>query len=709
MLVAGIGLASSLPVPAARAQSSGSAAPVALQITSSAANGQWLRRTDRIDLVLNRPTDPVRERLAVVIGTTDWTALFERAGETLSYRGGPVPLPAGESALTVYTVSPEDEWQQVGQLSIRVLTPAGFEKAEAKPKVDVSSQGQVFEGHTPASNAPARARFQDGALNLGLRTAHVRGGMTTSTQVNVLGTSNQPQALRFADLGAEAPRVDLADYLVGLEGRRGTIQAGHLAFTLHRHLVTGGGGAPGVVTAATSSFASRGLTGMLRLPRLELTVAAMNGTAIVGVDNLFGVSNRDHQLVVANVATDFVADRPGGVRLQFTVVDGSRLPQSAFAQGQVNDAERSRGAGLRFVASDRRQRLRLDLGTARSRFSNPADPLVSGSLALEPVVETTNDAHYVDASFDFVKDAQTRSGVATLTGTYRFERVDPLYRTVSATQPVRADVLLHTVEVTGGIGRLVGQVSESRSQDNLGRVASILTTDTRITTATLALPLGSLGAGQTPSPWLPLVSYALNRTAQVGQGVPANGGFANASQVPDQANVNHALRADWSGARARAAYVFNYTLVDNRQEGRATADFESLVQQVTLGLGSGTKADLSLDLGNERATNRELGQVRRTWRAGLNGTWRMTTFSTLTGLVGHTVGRDPQAGRDTAVDLSVQFAQTIPLRRGGPWTPRAQLFAGWTWRSAETQPLLAGLVEPRHNWSINTGLTLSLF
>jgi hypothetical protein len=695
VLVTMIAAAILLPARVAHAQQNAVLKEAALEVTSNVTSGAWLGSNDGIELRLSRALDRTRERVAIVIGSVDWTDLFGAEGTVLRYGGTPVPLPTGESPLTVYLVSRNSDWKQVAQWTIRVLTPAGFEKAEVAPKLEATNQGQVSEGHAPVSNAPPRQEFQDLALNIGMRTTHTRHGTTASTQINLLGVSNQPQALRFAQLGETAPKLDLADYLVGLESRRGTLTAGHLTFSPHRHLLT--------------AFVSRGLAGTLRLPRTELTLAALNATSIVGFDNPFGLATRQHQVTLATLATDLVADRPGGVRVELTFIDSSQLPQSGFTQGQINDAEKGRGGGVRLVASDKAQRLRVDAGSARSRSTNPADPLLAVGVALVPVRERTNDAHYVDASYDFVKAARVRSTAASLTGTYRFERVEPLYRTVGAPQAVRSDVLLNTVAVSGALGQMIGQVSESRSHDNLGHVSSILTTKTRIRTASLALPVASLTHSRSASAWLPMFSYTLDRTAQVGEGIPQNGGFISPAQVPDQANTNHTLRADWTTVHLRGGYGMNYVLVDNRQEGRALADFATTVHQVTLAVAPTLQTDLGIDLGLERGVNRELGQVRRTRRVGLNGTWRISRSSVATVLVSHTALRDADTSRNDVIDVNAQFAQTMAFRFAGGWKPRAQLFGRWSWQSADSILFLLGSSESRRNWSLNTGLSLSLF
>jgi hypothetical protein len=134
-----------------------------LEVTSNVASGQWMRHDGVIELRLSRGLDAGQERVAVVIGNADWTELFESAGGLLRYRAGPVQVPAGESSLTVYVVSPVNEWRQVAQWPMRVLAAGGFEKAEIVPKVEAANLGQVAEDHAPAASRTVRKRCDSGS------------------------------------------------------------------------------------------------------------------------------------------------------------------------------------------------------------------------------------------------------------------------------------------------------------------------------------------------------------------------------------------------------------------------------------------------------------------------------------------------------------------------------------------------------------------
>ena len=340
-----------------------------------------------------------------------------------------------------------------------------------------------------------------------------------------------------------------------------------------------------------------------------------------------------------------------------------------------------------------------------------ADPLLSQGATLVPLRTRVSDAAYFDLGYDLLRPSGAAPTRATqLSAAYRFERVNPLYRPIGNAPSVRADVLLHTAELSGGWGALLGQVAHTWSHDNLGRVSSLLRTDTELTTANLAMPLGSFRTGSTPAtPWWPLVTWTLNSSSQVGGAVPDEGGFVRPDQVPDQRNTLQTLRSDWTFSRWRFGYGLSRTLVDNRQPGRTTSDFDTVAQLAAIGVTIGQKADLALEVGLDRFTNLEISSTAVTRRVGINGNWRPTTKTTVTLVASRTSLRDPAASVSDIGDVMLEGAYTIPL----PWrtagTPGVKVFSRWIWQSADIVQVLFGAPEARRNWALATGLSLSVF
>lgn len=672
------------------------AAPPPPSARVTLADGAWIHPDQTFEIETSRPLADSEGRLAVLIQDVDWSAFFRADGTHYRLDRGPLRLrlPSGAVDVHVFIVTTANDWKSIGDATVHVTTPAGFEQATLTPKIDVNNKGQVAEGHTPASAAPPRSTFQDVAVNVGLRSLHARGGVNVTTQVNTVGVSNQPEALRFGLEGASAPKFDLADYAVAIEGKRAKVAFGQLTFGSERHLV--------------SAFNSRGVSVTAKLLRVDLTVAGLNANAIVGFDNLFGLSTRTNRVALAVLGAE-LAKQAGAARLEVSFVDGSRLPQAGFTQALVSDAEKSRGEGLRFVGHDLTQRVRVDAGYARSRFTNPADPLLSQGETLVPVREQTSEAAYVDTSVDIVRGAHVgKEALARLSGAYRFERIDPLFRSVGAVQGARADLLQHVVELNGGLGVLSAQASQTWSHDNLGHVASLLRTDTGVTSANVTLPINAMSRSPR-AVWLPTLSYSLNRVRQFGTGTPVDGGFVSASQIPDQVSTNQSARADWNFSHWRVGYSVNRALQDNRQPDRQFADLTNLVQAITIGI-TRTKFDLSTDLGLERAANRELAHISRTKRIGITGNWRITSRSTLNAIASRSSLDDPGNSLNALIDANLQFTQSFAPSRRLAKHATFQLFGRGSWQSNDLTTFFFGLdLQRRQTWSVATGLSLSVF
>src|SRR5689334_22871801 len=126
-------------------------------------------------------------------------------------------------------------------------------------------------------------------------------------------------------------------------------------------------------------------------------------------------------------------------------------------------------------------------------------------------------------------------------------------------------------------------------------------------------------------------------SSQVGRALPPDSGFTSASQVPDQHNAQHTVRADWQVQRIRFAYSLNRSFQDNRQEGRSAADFAALAHQFTAGIST-LRVDGTVDVSRDRSTAREFSDVTRNTRLAGTVNWRVTPAHALSGLTSWTRG-----------------------------------------------------------------------
>ena len=654
----------------------------------------WLEATAAVELAV-RPAPPQGRRLVVFHGTTDVTSLFVRAAGTLTYRPAVIGLPSGESELVVHLVGTDDQWQEIGRFPIRIRTPAGWERATLDPKLEIGSEAQVAEDHAPTANRPPRETFQDFTSTSGLTTAHARNGWSVQSQLNVIGVSHREKALRFGQDGTRAPRVDLADYRVDVE--KGAVRAslGHVTWQGNRHLV--------------GEFASRGAVARVRLgARADLTAAWLNGSSIVGWDNLLGIDRRRHRLGGATVGLEAFPANPGLLRVEATGLTGSLLPVAGFTQGVVNDAEKSRGWGLRVVAATPDQRGRIEAGFSRSRFDNPPDPLLEQGAALVPVRETTRSARYLEAGLDVIRAwAITPSVQGRLNLAYRHERTDPLYRSIAAS--LQADRSSHVLELQGGVGEAGFQLSRTASRDNLDEVPSVLVTRGRDYAITAAVPIAFLVGLVARPAWLPALSYQYQRTHQKGDGVPPRS-EARETFVPDQVSAVHGVGLEWQGLRWRAGYRLDRSTQDNRQPERERADNANLVHGLVLELSPWPPITFAVDLGLERAENKEIDRRDRIVRTGLSVEWRATGATMLGARWSRTDTEDAAGLRESgAGDLNLQVAQRLDVFRIGGFAPPGQAFLRFGRQTSRAVDPEFAVNESRRNWTATTGLTLTFF
>lgn len=672
------------------------AGPAPITVSAAPDAPDWIAASGTARFQLSRAVTVDEGRVAVLVGDTDWSSLVDTVGTSLDLRPAAVGFPRGETAVVVYLVSPAHEWREVGRTTLRVLSDRGFERAVAAPTAEVGLAGQAALRRTPEQAPTPRDTFQDLSVRLGLDTTHARNGWVTTSQARMVGVSNQEQALRFGTRGDEAPRLDLGSYQFGVRNRVGSLAVGHGTFGTHRLLL--------------NTFASRGLSGSLQLgPVVDVSLAAVNGSTLVGFGNLLGVGESQHRVVNGTLGIELVPTRRGALRVAAAVMNGSVLPETNVNQGAIRDAEESRGLGVQVTSRDVASRFQLDAGLARSRFVNPRDPGAPPGLAIVPTVETTRTARYLDASYALIQGAKLgESATASLTAAVRHSRVDPLYRSVAL--PVRADLEQNAVDLTAGLGAFSSQLTYDRSRDNLAAIASVLTTESRQLLWSSALPLQTFASGNPNAAAWPTLTYALSRMHQYGVARPVGGLFDSDSQVPDQMSTNHVVGVGWQGAVWRGGYGFNRSLQDNRQPGRERADLLNAVHSVNLGAMASTRLDLGVEVAFEDADNQESARTDLTRRVSVNALWRPATRTSLAAVITRNRLEDnPATSERRTTDVNFTFTQGVVFMRSRPDSLQGQFFVRYVRQTI--YGLVLGLPDASDTqfWSLNTGLTFRIF
>ena len=667
-----------------------------LVITPDFAGDAWVDATQPIGLRLSRPLDLRNERLAVVVGRTDLSALFTVTPTVARYAANTLPLPSGEAEMVVYVVSRAQEWNEVARIPLRVRTRDGFYKKDVKPALTLTTSGQI----APERNGDGSKRppYTGVTFNPALTTALVNENGTVELQSNFLAVTKQTQALRFGAQGSSAPKFDLSDYLI--KGASGPFSAslGHVSFGSAKHLISG--------------VSSRGITAGLALAKFgELAVGLLNGSSIVGWDNPVGLAKNDHRIFGASLKLDPIRSHPGSMLFNVSVLQGQQLPQAGFNEGEVNDRERNRGASFHFTGKIPGDRLTLDAGYTVSKFENPPDEALSQGQSLVPVRPETKGARFADLSLAILRNASLSKIIkANLTATLRHERVDPLYRSLGAS--VQANVLQNVLDISGGLGPLAVQASHARTEDNLDDIKSVLKTFTRVTSVNAVLPVGSLFSASKPSAWLPQVTWTMSRTHQFANDIPENSDFTE-THAPDQVSNNQSVDGQWMIGKWKAGYRYNLSRQDNRQLGREKSDLGNLAHNVAAGFSPWTWFDIGATYAFEGARNHELLQRNDTRRVGANIDLRPTRNLGMTSVFSRTWTRDdPRTNETGNDDLSVELSQSFKLVRSLAERPSGRVFLRYQRQSATNTVFLNSVREDpvsRRTWALNSGVSLNAF
>jgi len=655
---------------------------------------QFLASRARLQLTLSRPLNTPGERIGVVVGDVDVSAIVEIDGRHITFTPERIRLPAGATEVVVFLVRSGSMWEEIARAALRVRTRVGFDQQHYRPSVELSSTGPMARGD-PADVAPdPRGAYQDATVRFGVDGEHVRDAWRITTQANAIAVTEPSQRLRFGELQQRAPGIDLADFRITAGGGAWGVSLGHQSTGQHRLLANG--------------FGSRGLGGMVRVgPAVAFDGALLNGTSIAGWSNPLGMNDPRHRVASAGVSVEFVPSRPGAFMLHLAGVDGSLLARTNFVQSAATDVEQSRGGGVRVIMSDAAQRVRFEGGYARSRFTNPSDPLLDRGADVVAVRAETRSAYFAELAADVLRNVPLTSSLPTsLAIGARHERADPLYRSIATF--VQPDRDASGADVTGTLGPLSVKSGLAVSRDNLQRVLSVLTTRTRQHTISASLPLGNRCNGTTC--WLPNASYSRDRSRQFGEGVPIDGEF-NASHVPDQVSLNHLASLGWTVRGLAMEYRWNASAQDNRQPGRENADFRTTVNALSVSGGSVGGADIGLDASRERQLNVEFNTTQRIDRLGGTVRWQPRRAADVLAVASHAWGANPAEGvRTRNMEFQIELSRGFNLYRryDGGTQVRAWIRFART-RAAVLPTLPQPLLNARISWTLLAGGSFRLY
>ncbi|MBL8323426.1 MAG: hypothetical protein JNJ89_00555 [Rubrivivax sp.] len=671
---------SSEPAPALAAEASVATADFA---------GRWVSARDTLVLRISPEAQARWRQWRLFIGTRDVTALARLAAPgSIELASAAGPWPPGESALVVHGA----DGSELARLPLQVRTAAGFERSETTPRLDLGSEGRTTDRRSDGQPTSPRTGRAAGTLGAGLAWKAQRDGLALEAAANLAGHSQRERALRFATLGAQAPKADLADYRLALGWRGHGAEIGHVTGGTHPLLLQG--------------FASRGLGLKGRLgERADVAVHALRGSAIVGYDELGGLDDAEHRVLALTFGTELVAGRPGALRAELSVLDAAVRSEAGFNIGSVPDAERSRGVGLRIAAASEGGRLAGELALARSRFTNPFDPALAQGGELQPV--QPEQRHAVSASLRWAALQQwplgdTSAGrLLDLSFDLRHDHAQPLYRSLGASvvpdqQATRAGMQL-------ALSGATLQLGAATRVDNLARIATLLRTRTDEATSALTLPLATWllpappsapaapkaataetsttnpdattttdaaaaaepaapagGPGFNPWPTLSLNGKwvhqrAVNAPAEVDSGIAA-------THRPDQLTREQQLNLSWTLGAHSLGYGVSRSTVDNRQVGRERADFHRLAHQASLNLALGEAWRAALAVARTRQASIDTGLVNHTLGGSLQLDWAVNERWAVSASVKHDLADDSrELARQASDGAQLQFTHRFGM------------------------------------------------
>lgn len=642
----------------------------------------WHPLTTRFTLALDRHPTPEEGTLRVFVGEVEVTAMLEPQQLLLTYPARLAGvITAGEHQVEVFLDSQAGEWVKLGSFPLRLRTRAGFEQARIAPTLDLAGEGRR-EGED-GSDAPVQSDLS-ASLNATLASEHRRGTLTLKSSFAVVGVPERQAALRFAELGEDAPLVDLSSYLVEARLGEATLSVGYLQFGRHRLVAQG--------------FSARGVTASIPIARgANVELAATGGSSQVGWSDLVSLSERQHQMRSATLQLEFFPTVPGAARLALTWLDGSLLPRSGFNRGAVVAAERSRGGGAQVHLALPSGRLGLEAGWARMRLDGGFDAELEEGLAVEPVASSTSSGHFAELHATLLEGRLAEHAQGALRVALQHQRVDPLYRSVAAS--TQADVDRRAGQLIAQLGSVTVQGSWERTVDNLNRLPTVLGSHGERHGVNLALPLAHLLS----TSWLPSLQAGWDRSRA--RGLARDGTLFPPDTVPDLDTTSRSAALDWGVGAWQLGYRWSWSRADNRNPAQAQADLEPTSHQFSVARALGQRVNVSLDASRDETRELGSGQQDRSHRLGLATSLRFGEALGCSVNLSHSTRRSlpdqaENTGTDGDVQLSYRFSLGVVGGQGGASLRLAR-------RHHTTLSPLFGVDEDTRHWSASLGVSVS--
>ncbi len=580
---------------------------------------EWIKSNDKLEIQIESEQD--LETLHFLLDGVDVTGLVSQVSpKTFRYASDILPLPKGEIALVVYLEN-EGEWQELKTEQLYVLSQGGFEHSAFTASSNLSIESQ-WDAEAKGDGSPIDDKeFHNGNAQVSLGSEQRRGDLALTSNMNLVAVTKRENALRFGQ--ANAPRVDLSDYVASLQTENLSFSFGHISYGEHPLLISG--------------LANRGVSMTYKLSSsIDIGLSQQSGSAIVGWDNFLGLNNSRHKISASTVGFEAWPAKPGKIRIEYTLLQGKTEAINDFDVGQVNDVEENTGWGVTLTSQWFSNRLRLNGAYARSEFSNPSDEVISfgndfDQTDLVEVEQSDDTAWQYRFEFDLVgnTDEGAPSPYATLLS-YERNQIDALYRVLAAFPS--ADTSSENLTLQGQIHSAGWQYSQLEQENNVDNIPSILKTQSQTKqfgfNLNVANLIGNKKADQSSS-WSiwPQLSLNTQRVHQFATNNPDEliSGFNGGSHLPDQYNILTDMNLTWSFGRHSLGYSYSDAMQDNRQVGRERADFDRKSHNLTASLSLFERLSANMSFG--RAENFDLEQQNSFFNRNGNLSLNLSIFS----------------------------------------------------------------------------------
>ncbi len=675
------------------------AQPVAatdLTVEKPAFAGQTLKRGAAFEVRLSRAVTASDGQIAICIGPLDLSKQT-KAVDATTFRVEPpaADLPAGQHEVVVHLIR-GNEWIDLAKYSVTIesdgSSPESGKGLESRFTLGV--KGQVHERVSGTTKPGTRPQFQDmtstGALNWEGKPL----GWDVKSSANLTGVSHRTEAPRFGTEGVNAEKLDLNDYKAEFTRGDAKFALGHLSYGNHPLLL--------------SNRDSRGVSlGYAVTPWLDVSASAIRSTSVVGFDDFFGLATISHRIYGATVGVELIPDKKGLLRTELLFMDARALPQSNVNQGQIPDAEESRGLGLRVVTTDPDGRWKAEAMWARSRYVNPIHPELAQGSALVAVKPETRDAWQAEASYLLVKDAKWIGDKypVNLRAIAHYEYAEPLFKSLGASFLADQQLMRYSGELR--VGEIALTVVGSDKNDNVKTIPTILKTGTYEQSAQLTVPLPNvLGTSEKPANLWPAVQLESRRVRQYTLRVP-DGTNARSSFWPDQLNFTHKAALNWNFEPYTITYNFEIGDQDNRQPGREAADF--LIHTHGLTIAWKVSDKLNLNLGYNRSRNYSYEKSQATYNNGgtVGAEWQMTELWSIKGDYAKALAFDSLNQQySNTLTTALQLARKFTLEQFGKKLP-GQVFIRVAFANNRALDTVVAQVLSGKQTLVQTGLSLN--